>query len=76
MLNCSIIVCFCVPHAYYKTFKREIVYIYQSALTMQREAIKAQTEGKCVVIDCYKRLPFSRSIKLLQNCIRRLKALC
>lgn len=34
MLNPSIIVCFCVPHAYYKTFKRKTVYIYQTCLTV------------------------------------------
>lgn len=42
----------------------------------QTGAISASTEGKCIVIDCYKRLPSSRGIKLFQNCIWRLKALC
>ncbi len=42
----------------------------------RQELLVPRQRGKCIVIDCYKRLPSSRSIKLFQNCIWRLRAPC
>lgn len=44
-------------------------HVHRQALLVLRQ------RGKCILIDCYKRLPSSRSIKLFQNRIWRLKAL-
>lgn len=39
----------------------------------RQELLELRQRGKCIVIDCYKRLPSSRSIKLFQNWIWRLR---
>lgn len=57
---------------------KQCIFTRHASLCAQTGAVSAETGGVggggCIVIDCYKRLPSSRSIKLFQNCIWCLRA--
>lgn len=54
---------------------KQCIFTRHASLCAQTGAISAETGEKgCIVIDCYKRLPSSRSISLFQNCIWCIKA--